>query len=161
MAERDRVRREESRRQRLGPGARCCRCGDMGLAALTKTRSGILCYECIAAARGGRTVEYHHPTGRHADPEEVGVPGNLHRQLDEMKDCWPTEVLWNVSGNPLLRVVARRLAERDWARLCADRCQSDADYLIRLNAWLCEERGDEWWKRARLPPLNNRDQDGD
>jgi hypothetical protein len=88
------------------------------------------------------------------DPDtSVGVPGNLHRVLDDMKAAWPEEMRKNLTGNPLLSVIATDLAERDWALTRAQYAQQHAEWLSRLNSVLRERHGDEWWRVLGLPPL--------
>ena len=145
--------------RRLGRNARCRVCGAPDLAALTRDAGGIICYECAAAANGRATVEWHHPTGWNLNPDTtVGVPGNLHRVLDDMKQSWPEEVRRNVARNPLLTVVAHVLAERDWANARGDAWQQLADWLQRLNAWLAESHGEAWWDEVGIPPLWEKDE---
>ncbi len=69
-----------------------------------------------------------------------------------MKDCWPGEVRRNPTGDPLLRLVAVILAQRDWAEVQVQAMQDAADLLQRLIACLRERFGDQWWEALGLPP---------
>ena len=154
MGARHRLAREERLRRRLGSNPKCRRCGETTLAALSRKRDGLYCYECIARARSASTVEDQHPTGRDNDPDLiVGVPGNLHRVLDFMKDSWPREVRQNPDADPLLRCVQRALAQRDWSEVGLRQWQAVADWLQRLQVRLREKHGDRWWEALGLPPF--------
>ena len=154
MSARDRLAREEGRSQQLGDDATCSQCGETLLDALTAQRGGPVCYECLARARGRPTVEWHHPTGKANDPAMVvGLPGNLHRALDAMKDIWPDEVRKNPDGDPLVRIIQLALAQRDWATVMPPAWQAASDYLQLLHRRLREKFGDDWREVLGLPPF--------
>ncbi len=154
MSGRKRTLREARRRRRLGPNARCTRCGATELAALTPGPDGLLCYECNATEHGRAPVEWHHFIGRVLDLEMVvGMPGNVHRALDDLKGCWPEEVRKNPKRNPLLIIVGYVAAVRDVAVVLAKVCQAIIDWLLRLNVVLKRCHGDSWWSKLGLPSL--------
>lgn len=155
MAERDRLLQEARRREALGASARCERCGERLVFALLARGRRRVCYECDAARRGKPQVEWHHPVGRHVDPDlVVGVLGNLHRALEAMKAAWPDDVRQNPTRDPLLRLAAEDLAERDYAELMLRR-QRRADYLHHLQERLCDRFGPEWWEHLDMPSLDD------
>ena len=164
MSGRRRVLRESYRRERLGPEARCRICGYAELAALTLRPDGIICYECRAAEFGRAVVEFQHLLGRKLFPDlVVGMPGNLHRVLDDLRECWPEKVRKNVGLNPLLTIVAYVLLVHDLASVAVNACQSIADWLIRLDTMLSGRHGNRWWSKLGLPALwkPKDDQEGD
>jgi hypothetical protein len=103
---------------------------------------------------GRPTVEGQHLFGKSLEPHTVVLmPGNVHRELDDMKDCWPDEVRYNTSRNPLMTLAADALAHRDWAKLWQKRWQKHADYLRHLDACLRRKHGDRWWDKLGLPDV--------
>ena len=81
----------------------------------------------------------------------VGVPGNVHRVLDDAKATWPAEVRENATENPLVRIVAGVLAVRDSAAVAAGEAQHVGDFLLRLNVTLTKRFGPTWWRTLNLP----------
>jgi len=73
--------RMEGRRHRFGPRARCARCGEHRVLALSWVRGQIVCARCWT----GRAVEWHHVHGRDRDPWLVApVPTNWHRIISAL-----------------------------------------------------------------------------
>ncbi len=73
--------RLQRRRQELGTGRACSRCGERRLSALLRGPNGMTwCYECVT----GHRTELHHPRGKTADPEYiVEIPANDHRVIHD------------------------------------------------------------------------------
>ena len=149
----NRSARRATRARVLGPEAECARCGWREVTALTKTRNGVLCYECQSIKKGRATMERHHILGKANDPSTVPVPGNLHRQLSDRQLDWSKDLKSNPDRDPLI-----------WL---AQACQGMSDHiawwatiLARLAAWLVElaavlrrEHGGTWWEHLGMPAL--------
>ena len=142
----------EARRERLlGEDARCTSCGATELAALKAGPEGLLCYECRCARSGRPTTEEQHLFGKDLEPHTVVLmPGNVHRELDDMKDCWPDEVRYNLLRDPLITLVQDAYSHRDSAKLWACRWQRHGDILRRLVVRMRCQFGDRWWEEIGL-----------
>lgn len=151
----ERARNEEvrriTRRARLPENARCrvCEFDD----ALQQDGEGVICYECASAAAGRATCERQHLLGRKNDSATIGLSGNIHRVVDDLKYDWPANVRRNVSRDPLLWIAALMLAARDLAAFCVDRAQQVADWLSLCSDALRERFGERWWETIGLPQL--------
>lgn len=139
--------RRVRRVRRLGKGAICGRCGERDARALVVGTNPILCYQCLAAARGRPAMEEHHLAGRRNSTFTVMVPGNDHRVLNEMQKRWPRKTLRNPHRSQLLQAAATLRGSLDLLQLVLERGLAEIpDSLEDLDAWLEERLGPEWWR---------------
>jgi hypothetical protein len=143
--------RNGRRRQELGPDLRCRLCGFDD--ALQCSAKGLICYECASAEAGRITVERQHPLGRKIDAGTIGMPGNLHRVVDDLKYDWPESVRKNVHHDPLLWIAALLLSAADFAEFIVQRARRIADWLVLLREVLRDEHGEQWREALGLPRL--------
>jgi hypothetical protein len=147
--------RQEKRRRRLPPNARCCMCG--GTEHLKVSRTGyVRCYEHRLkrvwldemGERSPQTwVELDHPAGQ-ANLGGVTVPlrANAHRSVTEVRlaigqDDWPA-----ANGDPL-RAVGHLLAGVGSIPWLIGR------WLVDLAGWLGEKIGGDWSDGAPPGPI--------
>lgn len=100
----------EARRRALGAADPRCSipgCPERDPRALTGAYPAILCAEHRAEADGRRSIEEHHVAGQHNSPATAWLPANRHAVLTfKQQTAWPTELLRNPDGDPLLRLEA-------------------------------------------------------
>ena len=107
-----RERRLAIHRAILGPDPACDRCGERRLPALSRRKSEILCYECLATEEGRNPIEYDHPLGRGELWIHYKVPtrGNDHRVYSN-PDSGPEarlQAALEVTDDRLRRLLRRR-----------------------------------------------------
>jgi hypothetical protein len=143
--------RKRRRTQKLDPDLSCQICSFDD--ALQCSPSGLICYECANAMAGRATVERQHPLGRKVDLGTIGMPGNMHRVVDDMKYDWPECVRKNVNGDPLLWIAALVLSAADFAEFIVHRARRLADWLVLLWEALRQQYGEQWREALGLPRL--------
>jgi len=146
MSDLNRVKRETSKRARLGQQAQCVNCGASDIRAL-QSATVVLCAECRLTLQGKHATERHHPAGRHNDAAAFKLPANDHASLSDAQNDWPAETLRNPNQDPLRCIAAwlrffidvfRHLAE--CAGAWAEMLESASDRLIAVDgvAWFSQ-----------------------
>ena len=148
-----RAARRADRERRLGSDAKCRVCGFHSSASVQLDTEGVICYECAAREQGRTAVEAHHPIGRRADAHlTLLTPGNLHREIEELKRSWPPEQLNDGDPDDLTRVILHLRATHDQATCTALFLPPIIDFLGGLRTALATLQADER-ARLNLPPL--------
>lgn len=132
----------------VGVGAKCSQCGESRPEALIATRTPMICAECDRLQHGQSPIDRHHVAGKANSPVTIAFPANDHRaELSEAQRHWPADTLRNPDGSPLLAAAA-------WIRgfidtvvhLIEKGLTVAAELLEKLNAFLRQKLGAEWWR---------------
>lgn len=146
------------RRTRLArvipPGSVCAKCGCPVATALYRRRGRILCYEHLAQEDGRPITEGDHLFTEDLAPDAiVETPGNIHRELEELRYDWPDVVRARGADDPLLSALAVALSEYDRARVMVRYRRAELDFLLRLYSALVARDGDRWWDALGVGPF--------
>lgn len=127
---------------------RCSGClEDDPLALMLDKDGSIICQSCWDRNRGRKETQGHHVAGRHNDPFTVDYPGNRHRALNARQNAtWPPDTLTNRTKSPAIRYAAWIRGFLDILRDVVDALGPIPGFLERLDEYLVDKRGDEWWR---------------
>jgi hypothetical protein len=81
------------------------------------------------------------------------MPGDMHREVDDMKYEWPECVRKNFVRDPLLIVAAIVLSVHDFAEFVRSHARRIADWLVDCVEALRLRYGERWWETLELPNL--------
>jgi hypothetical protein len=149
IPERDPVKssRRRARVKRRFPENACCGCGETRLNALIADSDPIICIGCNNKSKGKSTKEKHHLAGKANHAGTIEVSANFHSDLSAAQYDWPEETLRNPKGSPLLAAAACIRGVVDWIVLAIKEFLLwVADMLERLDHYLHEKLGPDWWR---------------
>jgi len=139
---------------KVSPGSTCEVCGCSVQAALYRRKGRILCYEHLAKEEGRAITEMDHLYTEDLDPDAVvETPGNMHREIEELRYDWPEVVRTRAADDPLLRALAVALSEYDRARVVVRYRRAEIDFLFRLYTVLVAQYGQRWWEALSVGPF--------
>lgn len=131
--------RDARKRQKLGPGARCIRCGEREPSCLEQVT---LCRECRLEITGKSPLENHHVLGQRTDDTTVAMPANIHAEITGLQG----EQFRKIEGTPrpddwVLTVLKSLHATVAAFLKYLDRA---IDWLEALFRWLPTQVGPDW-----------------
>jgi hypothetical protein len=132
--------------------ARQCACGEKRPEALIAGNNPMTCAACKRIETGQKTFDDHHVAGQANSTATISVFVNDHRAILSVAQYdWPPETLENPNGNPLLRASAciRGFADTLYY-LIENFLLWIPNFLERLDAFLTEKFGPEWWVGTEL-----------
>lgn len=143
--------RQAKAQRRVGEGAACA-CGEKRAEALVARRKPPVCYQCARVARGSNAIEAHHVAGKRNSPVTLAVPANDHRAVLSVEQYgWPKATLENPEHSPLLAAAATLRGVSDTIiYLVTVFIEWIALMLESLDAWLCEQRGPQYWRESPI-----------
>ena len=140
--------------RKIPPGSTCEVCGCPVEPALYRRKGRILCYEHLANKDGRSITELDHLFTEDLAPDAVvETPGNMHREIEELRYDWPEVVRTRGADDPLLRALAMALSEYDRARVVVRYRRAEIDFLFRHHLALVAQHGERWWEALGVGPF--------
>jgi hypothetical protein len=152
--------RDTARLNRLGTRSpRCGHCDEKRPPALTRTKDGIICYECLSIQSGRPHIEGHHVAGRKNDPYKIPLPGNHHRCASDLQKDWPHKTFHNPNNSPLRKIAGAFRGVGDLILIFTEYLAGQCSSLKQLNRVLNSSVGIDILER--LHELRRRGEPGD
>ena len=151
------IKRKQVAQRRVGQSAKCS-CGEARPEALMVGSKPIICAHCKRELDVKTTVDKHHFAGKSNSPITVQIPVNDHRaELSTAQMDWPKKTLENSDRSPALAAAAALRGFIDTVlHLIEKGVLWIADMLEKIDSFLVEHHGPQWWVNTPLESFSPR-----